>query len=88
VVMTENPQRTFNEEELGDPQLISLLDKMDAANVKITKAREDYKNAEKSMQALVAEKEVEPGTYRSGKWVLEISDVAAHQRVKIKLAKT
>lgn len=85
---TENPQTSFEEEPLTDAAIVDAIEHVQKAKADIGSARDDLKDADKVLQALVSQKELPDGTYRAGVWVVKVSHVAAHKRLAIKLAKT
>lgn len=85
---TQEPQLAMDEEPLEDPSILEALESWQQADEALEAAKEGVRNAEKSLQSLVSRKELDEGTYRSGRFVVRISNVASHQRVRPKLAKT
>lgn len=86
---TDQPQMGLDgEEPLNDPEINAALEKWYRAEAGLTAARDEERDAMKMLQAIVSQKELDDGTYRAGRFVVTISNVSAHQRVRPKLAKT
>ena len=83
----EQVQASFDEMPLQDGAIEISLEAWQQAQAGLEAAREDLRNAEKMMQALVSQKDLDEGMYRCGRFVVTISNVSAHQRVRAKLAK-
>lgn len=83
----ERAQMALEEKELDDPALEAALGMWMDARAGIEDAREAFKNKDDRLGAMVGDREMIEGTYRFGRYVMTVSDVAAHQRIKVKLAK-
>lgn len=83
----EQPQTAFDEAPLEDAAIQDALERWQLAQDGYEEAREDLRNADKLIQSLISAKSLEEGTYRCGRFIVAISDVAAHQRVRPKIAK-
>ena len=79
---------SLEERDLDDPALEGQLREWMSFKNGIDSAREDFKKADDALGVMVADREMIAGTYRFGPYVVTVSDVAAHQRVKVRLAKT
>jgi hypothetical protein len=85
---TATQQLGFEEKQLDDPQILTALENWNSEKEGMDRARENFRAAEKVLQGLVTEKNLEAGTYRIGRWVVEVSEVAAHKRIRPAIAKT
>lgn len=87
--VTDKPQRSFDEDgEITDPAIIGAAEAYQDATEGVADSKETAKNALKNLQALVGQKEVEEGPHRVGRFIMNVARVAAHSRVRIKIAKT
>jgi exonuclease VII small subunit len=84
----ERAQMALEEKERADPALEGALRSFMEAKNGIEKSRETLKNADKLLTGMVGDREMPAGTYRQGPYVMKVSDVSAHQRISVKLAKT
>jgi hypothetical protein len=85
---TEEPQTSFEERAMIDRELESAITFFLEAQESVADAREGFRNAEKVLQGDVGKREMSAGKYRVGKYILTVSDVAAHQRIRVALAKS
>ena len=83
----ERAQMALEERPVDDMALEGALNDWMGAKGGIEASRASFKDADELLSGMVGKREMIAGTYRVGKYVLTISDVAAHQRLKVKLAK-
>jgi hypothetical protein len=84
----QDPQMSIGEIPLEDQEILDAIREWLMAKDRVTAAQDTLKDRYQVMQGIVGERDLDEGTYRIGECVLMISTVAAHQRLRPKLAKT
>lgn len=84
----QDPQISMDEIPLEDKAILDAIRSYTQAFEGLTDAKDVLKDRYQMMQGLVGKRDLDEGTYRVGEYVLKISNVAAHQRLRPKLAKT
>lgn len=72
---------------VNDIELQDAINAWVAAHERVAEAREDFKDQDGKLQSMVGARRLEAGTYRVGRHILDIADVAAHKRIRIKAQK-
>lgn len=84
---TLEPQTSFDEQALEKPAITAALESVQSAREAVAVAKENLAEQEKILDGLLGELDLEEGSHRAGRFVLKVSNVAAHQRFRFKPAK-
>lgn len=84
----DEPQSSFEDAPVEDMNVEVAINRYVSTKDSIEDAKEAFRNAEKVLQGVVGEKDLIDGKYRFGPYVLTVSHVAAHARLRVKKAKS
>ena len=85
---TADNQVAFDTVNLSDPELERAVDAWEASKNDLEDVKEKVKDNYQIVQGLIGKRELGEGSFKVGRWVLKLSYVSAHHRVRSKLAKT
>lgn len=82
-----NEQRAFDERPLENPAIEEALDRWQDMKEQEAAAKQETQASVEFLQEAVSNATLEPGKYRIGSYILNVEDIAAHQRIKPRLNK-
>lgn len=85
---TADTQTAFDTVTINDPELERAVDAWEAAKNEAVDIKEKVKDKYQMVQSLLGDRELGEGSFRVGRWVLKLSYVSAHHRVRSKVART
>ena len=85
---TADSQVAFDTVNLTDPELERAVEAWEGSKENLDDAKEKVKDNYQIVQGLIGNRELGEGSFKVGRWVLKLSYVSAHHRVRSKLAKT
>ena len=88
MTIEERSQMALGEEEQNDATALAAIEDHQGRRAQLEDAQEAFRSAEKILQGVIQSRNLAPGEHRFGRYIVTLSNVPAHQRIRVRLAKS